>query len=101
MSTPTRTELEQEIAALKVEVNRFQYVAVRQLGEIKDLEREMEQTLEEYMQENYTGMTDYDMNGQYLEMLNEETVTICGMEYSAGYALREVDPIAFGIYCGV
>lgn len=31
---------------------------------------------------------------EYLDE-NEPEVVICGLEYSAGYALQEVDPIAF------
>jgi hypothetical protein len=33
----------------------------------------------------------------FVDMLNDVygEVTICGMKYGAGYALREVDPIAF------
>ena len=38
---------------------------------------------------------------EYEEMLNDtyETVEICGMTYEAGYALKEVDPVAFR--CGL
>ena len=38
---------------------------------------------------------------QYEEQLNDcyETVTICGMEYEQGRALRELDPVAFR--CGM
>jgi hypothetical protein len=33
----------------------------------------------------------------FMDMLNDsyEEVSICGMKYNAGYALKEIDPIAF------
>jgi hypothetical protein len=38
-----------------------------------------------------------DTEQAYLEMLDEcyETVEICGHTYDAGYALKEIDPVAF------
>lgn len=41
------------------------------------------------------GLTVYDVEDIYLEFLNENSVTIAGMEYLEGNALREVDPTAF------
>lgn len=45
-------------------------------------------------------MADYEISrddSDYRDYLNdsEEPVTICGLEYAAGYALEQVDPVAF------
>jgi hypothetical protein len=42
------------------------------------------------------GLEIYDGEDLYLEFLNElESVTIAGLEYLQGDALKEVDPVAF------
>ena len=43
----------------------------------------------------------HELEDMYEEQLNEcyETVSICGMNYDQGHALRNLDPIAFR--CGV
>jgi hypothetical protein len=40
-------------------------------------------------------LTAIDTEQRFLDSLNENTVTICGLEYAEGDALKEVDPTAF------
>ena len=37
----------------------------------------------------------YEMFDEYLDMIHNEKVTICGYDYSPSMALKEVDPIAY------
>ena len=46
-----------------------------------------------------TGLTDYELEERYIEMLNEVygTVNIAGLEYDTAQALKETDPIAYRV----
>jgi len=47
-----------------------------------------------------TGKIEHDITeDEYEEMLNDAygDVDICGYKYSAGHALKEIDPIAFNV----
>lgn len=45
-------------------------------------------------------MTDYEIEESYKMMMDDVygTVIIAGMEYSTSYALKECDPIAYGVF---
>jgi hypothetical protein len=46
-----------------------------------------------------TGLTDYELEQHYTDMLNEVygMVKIAGYEYETAYALKECDPIAYRV----
>ena len=58
-------------------------------------------TREEKIREELESLTDYEIEEEYENMLNEvyEPVSICGYDYEQGTVLRRLDPVAFG--CGV
>ncbi len=46
-----------------------------------------------------TGLTDYEMEQHYIEMLDEVygMVTVAGYQYETSRLLKEVDPIAYRV----
>lgn len=64
-------EIKQNILSTEIEITR--------------LEKEMEDF----------DKSDYFTEGDYKDVLNENTVTVCGMEYGEGNVLYEVDTVAF------
>jgi len=46
-----------------------------------------------------TGLTDYEMEQRYIEMLDEVygVVTVAGYQYETSRLLKEVDPIAYRV----
>lgn len=70
------------------------YVSISEYGEFDD------DTTREYV-ESVSFEYRWECESAYEEFLNEiyGVVTICGMEFDSGHALKELDPIAFR--CGV
>lgn len=51
----------------------------------------------DYFREDGEGVMEWMLEAEYRDMLDEvyETVNICGYTYDAGYALKQLDPIAY------
>jgi hypothetical protein len=56
-------------------------------------------TIEIMNKHGFESISDYDLKERYEDMLNDcyPPVSICGYEYDAGRALKEIDPIAFDV----
>lgn len=68
------------------------------LGEIETEISSEERKLEEIQEEiDSFDKSDYVSENDFLDFLNVAygEVDVCGMKYDAGYALKELDPIAF------